>query len=122
MLITVALERGRTSCGAALGGGAAGSRIGRVAEHLPTEGTSRSWCTLPTLSSRPCARIPGARQEELQVLYLTTRTNWVTPCHVPLRKTLWIMFGPARLARQEGNEGRAVAGRLIDSAAYYAQD
>jgi len=64
MLITVATGTRKNLTrknGAALGGGAAGSRIGRVAEHLPTEGTSRSWCTLPTLSSRPTARAFQAR-------------------------------------------------------------
>ena len=28
------------------------------------------------------------------------RTNYVAPCHVPLRKTLWVMFGPARLDKK----------------------
>jgi len=32
--------------------------------------------------------------------YFAARTNYVAPCHVPLRKTLWVMFGPARLDKK----------------------
>ena len=36
------------------------------------------------------------------VFHLTTRTNYLAPCHSSLLKTLWVVYGPEQLDKKAG--------------------